>query len=77
MSITINQIAELCGVSRGTVDRALHHKKIYVLILRSISDVLLRNMAIRPIGLVLHFHALLIPSVLALSCTLHKRRLCS
>ncbi len=27
MSITINQIAELCGVSRGTVDRALHHKK--------------------------------------------------
>lgn len=26
MAITINQIAELCGVSRGTVDRALHNK---------------------------------------------------
>ncbi|WP_373164355.1 LacI family DNA-binding transcriptional regulator [Agathobaculum sp. Marseille-P7918] len=26
MSITLNQIAELCGVSRGTVDRALHNK---------------------------------------------------
>lgn len=26
MPITINQIAELCGVSRGTVDRALHNK---------------------------------------------------
>lgn len=26
MPITINQIAKLCGVSRGTVDRALHDK---------------------------------------------------
>lgn len=26
LAITINQIAELCGVSRGTVDRALHNK---------------------------------------------------
>lgn len=26
MAITLNQIAELCGVSRGTVDRALHNK---------------------------------------------------
>lgn len=26
MPITINKIAELCGVSRGTVDRALHDK---------------------------------------------------
>lgn len=26
MPITINQIAEICGVSRGTVDRALHNK---------------------------------------------------
>ena len=26
MAITINQIAALCGVSRGTVDRALHNK---------------------------------------------------
>ena len=26
MPITINKIAELCGVSRGTVDRALHNK---------------------------------------------------
>lgn len=26
MAITINQIAQLCGVSRGTVDRALHNK---------------------------------------------------
>lgn len=26
MPITINQIAQLCGVSRGTVDRALHDK---------------------------------------------------
>lgn len=27
MAITLQQIAEACGVSRGTVDRALHHKK--------------------------------------------------
>ena len=26
MAITLNQIAEICGVSRGTVDRALHNK---------------------------------------------------
>ncbi len=26
MSVTINKIAELCNVSRGTVDRALNHK---------------------------------------------------
>ena len=26
LAITINQIAEICGVSRGTVDRALHNK---------------------------------------------------
>lgn len=26
LAITINQIAQLCGVSRGTVDRALHNK---------------------------------------------------
>jgi len=27
MAVTIQQIADACGVSRGTVDRALHHKK--------------------------------------------------
>lgn len=27
MAVTIQQVAEACGVSRGTVDRALHHKK--------------------------------------------------
>ncbi len=27
MAVTIQQVAEACGVSRGTVDRALHNKK--------------------------------------------------
>ncbi len=27
MAVTLQQIAEACGVSRGTVDRALHHKE--------------------------------------------------
>ncbi len=25
--VTMQQIADRCGVSRGTVDRALHHKE--------------------------------------------------
>ncbi len=27
MAVTIQQLADACGVSRGTVDRALHNKK--------------------------------------------------